>query len=51
MKRFMITLVIAIPLCSVVVGGVMFYFAVTGYPGEVLDTAKPLSKTSWQKEK
>lgn len=48
MKRFMIALVICIPLASVCFGGVMFYFAFTSNDQSVLDDQAPMSKTSWR---
>lgn len=48
MKRFMIALVICIPLASVAFGTVMFYFAFTSSDENVFDQQAPLSKTSWQ---
>ncbi|XOV83356.1 MAG: hypothetical protein ACFHXK_21215 [bacterium] len=48
MKRFMIALVICIPLASVCFGGVMFYFAFTSNDTNVLDGQAPMSKTSWK---
>jgi hypothetical protein len=48
MKRFMIALVICIPLASVCFGGVMFYFAYTSSDQNILDDQTPMSKTSWR---
>jgi hypothetical protein len=48
MKRFMIALVICIPLASVCFGGVMFYFAYTSSDQSILDGQAPMSKTSWR---
>ena len=48
MKRFMIALVICIPLASVCFGGVMFYFAYTSSDQSMLDDQAPMSKTSWR---
>ncbi len=48
MKRFMIALVICIPLASVCFGGVMFYFAYTSSDQSILDDQAPMSKTSWR---
>ena len=48
MKRLMITLVVCIPLASVMFGGVMLYFALTSNDTDVLEQAKPLSKVSWR---
>ncbi len=48
MKRWMIALVVCIPLASVMFGGVMLYFALTSNDTDVLEQAKPLSKMSWR---
>ena len=48
MKRWMIALVVCIPLASVMFGGVMAYFALTSNDTDVLEQAKPLSKMSWR---
>ena len=48
MKRWMLALVIGIPLASVLFGGLMFYFAFTSTDVDVLEQAAPLSKTSWR---
>ena len=50
MKRSIWLVIIAIPLSSVLMGGVMLYFA-TAYDDSLpVDGAAPLSKTSWQAE-
>ena len=48
MKRWMLALVVCIPLASVMFGGVMLYFALTSNDTDVLEQAAPLSKTSWR---
>jgi len=52
MKRWMLSLVIGIPLTSVLFGCLMFYFAFTSTDSDVLqgvpEQAAPLSKTSWR---
>ena len=58
MKRLMLSLVIGIPLTSILFGSLMFYFAFTSTDsdvrkdvrGDVLEQAAPLSKTSWRTE-
>ena len=50
MKRFMLILIVCIPLASVVFGGVMMYFAFTGSDQDVLQDGAPMSKTSWRKQ-
>jgi len=48
MKRLMLALIICLPLTSVVLGGVMLYFATHGSDVDVLEDGQPMSKTSWQ---
>ena len=48
MKRWMLALIICIPLASVVFGGVMAYFAFSGDDESVHGQDAPLSKTSWR---
>ena len=48
MKRWMLTLIICIPLASVVFGSVMMYFAFNSNDYDVLEQDVPLSKTSWR---
>ncbi len=48
MKRWMLALIICIPLASVAFGGVMIYFAFNTNDHDVLQDSAPLSKTSWQ---
>jgi hypothetical protein len=48
MKRFMVGLIIGIPLASVLFGAVMAYFATHTLDGRVIVESEPLSKTSWQ---
>lgn len=58
MKRWMLSLVIGIPLASILFGSLMFYFAFTSTDSDVresvredvLEQAAPLSKTSWRTE-
>ena len=50
MKRFMIGLVLCIPLASVVLGAVMIYLAVHSPDADIEATDTPLSKTSWRQE-
>ncbi len=50
MKRFMIGLLIAIPLSSVALGAVMIYLATSSTDVDVELEARPLSKTSWRSE-
>ncbi len=50
MKRFMIGLLIAIPLSSVALGAVMVYLATSSSDADVELEARPLSKTSWRKD-
>ena len=50
MKRFMLILIVSIPLASVVFGGVMMYFAFTGADQSVVEDGAPMSKTSWRKQ-
>jgi hypothetical protein len=49
-KKFMLALIICIPLASVAFGSVMFYFAFTSSDENVYDQQAPLSKTSWRTE-
>ena len=48
MKRFMVALIVCIPLASVAFGGVMLYFALASSDTSVVEAAAPLSKTSWR---
>jgi len=48
MKRWMLTLIICLPLASVAFGGVMLYFALNSNDINVLEDGAPLSKTSWR---
>jgi hypothetical protein len=50
MKRWMLTLIICIPLASVAFGAVMLYFALHGGDVDVMEQATPLSKVSWQED-
>ena len=50
MKRWMLALIICIPLASVAFGGLMAYFAFTSNDTDVLEDAAPLSKVSWRAE-
>ena len=50
MKRWMLTLIICLPLASVVFGGVMLYFALNSSDVNVLEDGAPLSKTSWKQQ-
>ena len=66
MKHWMLSLVIGIPLASILFGSLMFYFAFTSTDSDVrkdvredvrdraledvLEQAAPLSKTSWRTE-
>jgi len=48
MKRVMIALIIAIPVASIIFGGVMLYFATHTDDDNVVLERAPLSKTSWK---
>ena len=50
MKRWMLALIICIPLASVAFGGLMTYFAFTSNDVDVREDAAPLSKVSWREE-
>ncbi|MDH3643667.1 MAG: FixH family protein [Gammaproteobacteria bacterium] len=48
MKRGMIYLLFALPIASVIMGGVTFYLAFSEADTLVIDTGQTLSKTSWR---
>lgn len=48
MKRGMIYLLFALPIASVIMGGVTFYLAFSETDALVVDTGQTLSKTSWR---
>ena len=48
MKRWMLALIISLPLASVAFGGVMLYFAVNTNDVDVLEDSQPMSKVSWK---
>ena len=48
MKRFMVGLILAIPLSSVIVCIILFTLAATGHGDLLPEPANPISKTSWK---
>lgn len=48
MKRGVLYLLIAVPVVTVIMGGVTLYLAFSDPPQAVEIEAKPLSKTSWR---
>ena len=48
MKRWMLALIISLPLASVAFGGVMAYFAINTNDVDVLKDSRPMSKVSWK---
>ena len=48
MKRWMLALIISLPLASVAFGGVMLYFAISTNDVDVLEASQPMSKVSWK---
>ena len=48
MKRLMLSLIIGLPATSVVLGGVLLYFALNTTDVDVLEDRTPMSKTSWR---
>jgi hypothetical protein len=47
-KRGVIYLLIAVPVATLIMGGITLYLALSDPPQAVKIDAKPLSKTSWR---
>ena len=47
-RKWMLVLIVCLPLASVAFGGVMFYFALNTSDSNVMADGAPMSKVSWR---